>query len=30
VDIATAQAELAQISAQMALLQKIKKSAGQG
>lgn len=29
VDIATAQAELAQISAQMALLQKIKKSAGQ-
>lgn len=30
VDIATAQAELAQISAQVALLQKIKKSAGQG
>jgi len=30
VDIATAQAELAQISAQMALLQKIRKSAGQG
>ena len=30
VDIATAQAELAQISAQMALLQKIKKSSGQG
>jgi len=29
VDIATAQAELAQISAQVALLQKIKKSAGQ-
>lgn len=29
-DIATAQAELAQISAQMALLQKIRKSAGQG
>ena len=28
-DIATAQAELAQISAQVALLQKIKKSAGQ-
>jgi len=28
VDIATAQAELAQISAQVALLQKIKKSAG--
>jgi F-type H+-transporting ATPase subunit epsilon len=30
VDIATAQAELAQISAQVALLQKIKKSAGHG
>jgi F-type H+-transporting ATPase subunit epsilon len=30
VDIATAQAELAQISAQVALLQKIKKSAGKG
>jgi F-type H+-transporting ATPase subunit epsilon len=29
-DIAIAQAELAQVSAQMALLQKIKKSAGQG
>jgi F-type H+-transporting ATPase subunit epsilon len=29
-DIATAQAELAQISAQVALLQKIKKSAGHG
>lgn len=28
-DIAIAQAELAQVSAQMALLQKIKKSAGQ-
>lgn len=28
VDIATAQAELAQVAAQMALLQKIKKSAG--
>lgn len=29
-DIATAQAELAQAAAQLALLQKIKKSAGQG